>query len=309
MGHIGPMITPIPSMGFFLPSLPVRPPLPDSPICKSSPQPIITQPIIITFHLVRYRRIRYVPPMKRLSWPIVLGSSLLALSALFYSIHYLVFHDAHHIFIYLLGDIGFVFIEVLLVTLIIHRVLEVKEKKARMNKINMVIGAFFSEVGAPLLKTLASYDTNIEELQASMVAEKENATRQFTLVSEILKSNKCEISTEGMDWVSLKDFLSSKREFLLGLLQNQNLLEHEYFTDVLWAVFHLTEELESRDSFGGLPDTDIQHMCGDMERVYGQLSQQWLAYMQHLETAYPYLFSLAIRTNPFSKNLTAVIGD
>ncbi len=39
-------------------------------------------------------------------------------------------------------------------------------------------------------------------------------------------------------------FLSSKRTFLLRLLENPNLLEHERFTDLLWAVFHASEELD-----------------------------------------------------------------
>ena len=26
---------------------------------------------------------------------------------------------------------------------------------------------------------------------------------------------------------------------------------------------------------------------------------EWLAYMKHLKESYPYLFSLAVRTNPF----------
>jgi len=33
----------------------------------------------------------------------------------------MIFTDAHHIFIYLVGDIAFVFIKVLLVTMIIHQ--------------------------------------------------------------------------------------------------------------------------------------------------------------------------------------------
>ena len=85
--------------------------------------------------------------MKRINWQVVLCACLLALSAVFYSIHYLIFKDAHHIFIYMFGDIAFVFTEVLLVTVIIHRVLEARERKARLVKLNMVIGAFFSEAG------------------------------------------------------------------------------------------------------------------------------------------------------------------
>lgn len=37
---------------------------------------------------------------------------------------------------------------------------------------------------------------------------------------------------------------------------------------------------------------------GDIKRVYGHLSHQWVMYMQHLEQDYPYLFSLAVRLNP-----------
>ena len=89
--------------------------------------------------------------MKRVfSWQILLGLSLIALSSLGYFIHYFIFRDTHHIFIYLIGDIAFVFLEVLLVTLILHQLLRYREKKAMLNKLNMVIGAFFSEVGGEL---------------------------------------------------------------------------------------------------------------------------------------------------------------
>ena len=70
----------------------------------------------------------------------------------------MIFQDAHHIFIYLLGDFAFVFIEVLLVTLIINQVLEQRAKKSRLQKLNMVIGAFFSEIGSRLLKVLSELD-------------------------------------------------------------------------------------------------------------------------------------------------------
>ena len=50
--------------------------------------------------------------LKRYSWQVSLGIALIAASALVYYIHYLIFHDAHHIFIYMVGDVAFVFIEV-----------------------------------------------------------------------------------------------------------------------------------------------------------------------------------------------------
>ena len=71
-----------------------------------------------------------------------LGAALLALAAFFYFIHFLIFRDAHHIFIYMVGDIAFVPIEVLLVTLIIHRYLDQREKRALLRKMNMLSALF-----------------------------------------------------------------------------------------------------------------------------------------------------------------------
>ena len=98
---------------------------------------------------------------------------------------------------------------------------------------------------------------------------------------------------------AIRNFLKEKRQFLLNLLENPNLLEHESFTNLLWAVFHLTDELTHRRNLNGLPETDYQHLAGDMKRAYHLLIVEWLNYMKHLKTDYPYLFSLAVRTNPF----------
>ncbi|MCX5632614.1 MAG: hypothetical protein NTW93_02915 [Phycisphaerae bacterium] len=46
--------------------------------------------------------------MKRYGWQIMLGIGLLVLTVVLYLVHFLIFHDARHIFIYLLGDIAFI---------------------------------------------------------------------------------------------------------------------------------------------------------------------------------------------------------
>ena len=107
--------------------------------------------------------------MKRLSWQVIFGLALITLSAFLYLIHYAIFRDAHHIFIYLIGDIAFVLIEVLLVTLIIHRLLNEREKQAMLKKINMVIGVFFSEIGTTLLKYFSAFDLNSDKIRKELV--------------------------------------------------------------------------------------------------------------------------------------------
>jgi len=237
----------------------------------------------------------------------MLGIFLIILSVIVYYIHFLIFHDSHHIFIYFVGDVAFVFIEVLLVTLLLHQLLEMREKKSRLEKLNMVIGAFYSEVGTNLLIYFSNLDPDIDQIKKDLIVTKEWTHEEFLDVSKKLKQYNYGVTVNKLDLERLHSFLVEKRFFLVRLLENQNLLEHETFTDLLWAVFHLTEELDARKQFKDLPDTDVDHLKGDVERVYNQLVDQWLDYMEHLKDYYPYLFSLAMRINPFDETATPIV--
>lgn len=230
---------------------------------------------------------------------VLFGLMLILLSVFFYSLHYLIFRDLHHIFLYLIGDIAFVFIEVLLVTLIIHHILDEREKHAMLKKLNMVIGAFFSEAGTPLLKFFSKFDTEAENLSKQLIVDKNWSTEHFEKMQTALQKHEYKIDSCAGDLQGLQSFIVDKRAFLLRLLENPNLLEHEEFTELLWAVFHLAEELSFRKSIKNLPDTDFNHLSGDIKRAYGLLIREWLSHMEHLKDNYPYLFSLAVRTNPF----------
>ena len=240
-------------------------------------------------------------------WQILLGVILVVLSIAFYVIHFFIFHDSHHIFIYMIGDIAFVPIEVLLVTLIIHRLLGEREKRHRLEKLNMVIGAFFSENGTRLLAFISDFDPKLDKVRDNLIMTGDWSNKEFTVVSKRLKSYEYSVEVDKVDLDALRTFLVEKRDFLLRLLENPNLLEHESFTGLLRAVFHLTEELECRDNVTKLPDSDYQHLAGDIRRVYVLLVHQWLDYMKYLKGNYPFLFSLAIRTNPFDQSASPVV--
>jgi hypothetical protein len=245
--------------------------------------------------------------MKSSRWQIILGSVLVALAAIVYVIHYLIFRDAHHIFIYLIGDIAFVFFEVLLVTLIIHRLLTEREKRSRLEKLNMVIGTFFSEVGTELLDFFSNSDPDLENIRAELVVEKDWSEEDFEKVDKKLRNYSYGVEIGRLSLDDLGQFLGLKRDFLLRLLENPNLLEHESFTELLRAVFHLTEELANRENLKGLPESDHQHLAGDVKRAYSRLVHEWLDYMKHLKDNYPYLFSLAMRTNPFDREASPIV--
>ncbi len=244
---------------------------------------------------------------KYLDWQILLGFALICLSVFFYVIHYLIFRDPHHIFIYLLGDLAFVFVQVLLVTLVLERFLYLREKQVLLQKLNMVIGAFFSEVGYELLKIYNQYDNNSEEITKFISLEEQWDKKRLVNFRNIILNHKFLIDAKKIDLINLKDFLKSKRDFLLRVLENPNILEHETFTNLLWAVFHLTEELLYRENLTNLPDSDYEHLSNDIVRIYKILFEEWLKYVEHLRKSYPYLFSLVLRTNPFNPEASVIV--
>jgi len=245
--------------------------------------------------------------MGRFSWQILLGLSLVLVSALLYTLHYAIFQDAHHIFIYLLGDVAFLPIQVLIVTLIISEFLGEREKRARVEKLSMIVGAFFSEVGTALLARFSDLDPKLDQIREALVVANDWSPQDFNVVSQRLKGYDYGIEIREVDLEGLRTLLAGKRGFLLQLVQNPNLLEHESFTELLRAVFHLTEELISREEIADLPRTDYQHIAGDVNRAYVLLVHEWLGYMRHLRDEYPYLFSLAMRTNPLDREASPIV--
>lgn len=162
-------------------------------------------------------------------------------------------------------------------------------------------------MGTELLRWFTSFDLHLGEKRNDLPKIGEWSDKRYLEVAKRLKNSKFEIESPKKDFEELKSFLIGKRNFLLGLLENPNLLEHESFTELLWAVFHLTEETACRVDLKQLPDTDCQHLSGDIKRVYVLLITEWLAYMKHLRDNYPYLFSLAARMNPFNPNASPVV--
>ena len=245
--------------------------------------------------------------MKRFSWQVMLGITLVLLSALLYMFHFALFRDAHHILIYLVGDVAFVPIEVLLVTLILHKLLSSREKRIKLQKLNMVVGAFFSEVGGYLLARFSDRDPDLDEIRKDLIVTGQWTDQKFADAWKRLRTHTYRVDMNQVNLEDLQDYLVSKRDFLIRLLENPLLLDNESFTGLLRAVFHLTEELQSREDFRTLPETDIDHLGGDIHRAYYNLVMQWLHYMKYLKKVHPYLFSLAMRTNPFDRASTPVV--
>jgi len=245
--------------------------------------------------------------MNHLKWQITLGLSLIAVSTFAYLGQILIFHNPRDTFFYLFQDLAFIPVQVILVTFVLNKLLSMREREVMLNKLNMVIGTFFSEVGSALLKSFAAFDSSSGLIQKELKVTGDWSDQEFAGVIKRVRSFDFQVQSTNSDLAALKDFLLSRRGFLLGLLENPNLLEHETFTDLLWTVFHLTEELAVRTDVRNLDPADGNHIAADIRRAYAILIIEWLHYIKHLKHDYPYLFSFAVRTNPFDPEASITV--
>lgn len=237
---------------------------------------------------------------KKTKETIIIGTGLVALSLLLHYFHYLVFQDAHHTLIFLFADIAFIPMEVFFTTLIIDKLLEKREKSHFFEKVNMLIGVFYTDLGTMLLTELVKGDDNLNELiNCNICSKKWDDASCNDLKKKLIEHNfKFDISHVDMD--KIKNTLSINRDLITNLIMNENVHEHEGFTDALMSLLHLREELETRCCHK-LEDFELEHLAGDMADAYKNLSIEWCQYMNYLSKNYPKLFVKALINNPFDK--------
>ncbi|HEX3002470.1 MAG TPA: hypothetical protein VHN82_08940 [Methanoregula sp.] len=245
--------------------------------------------------------------MIKFTWEAKLAIFLVAASICIYTFKLTVLKNPSDTADDLFNALGFLPINVLLVTIVLDKLLTMRSRQERMEKMNMVIGTFFSEVGNDLISRIARTDPAIDGIKRSLIVGNDWDARAFAGVRKTIAGHEYRIDIAAMDIPGLREFLLSRRDFMLRLLENPVLLEHESFTDLLRAVFHLTEELRCRGDLTCLPGTDYAHLAGDTKRVYEKLILQWLDYMEYLKNNYPYLYSLEMRTNPFDARASPVV--
>lgn len=249
------------------------------------------------------------------TWKVKLGLLLLVSSALIYLFAFFYFHNINILIFYIVIDLAFVPLDILIVVLVVESVINKKEKEAIFEKLDMLMSVFFSEIGTELLHNFSKIDTNNPKICGLLDKLSTIDDKTFTKLLKNLNDNDYEFDLYIPDgeresfFKGLQNLLKEKREFLIRLLENPNLIEKESFSDLLLSIFHLDEELEARDLTENLPKSDLQHLINDIDRVYFHLVYEWLNHLYYLKNSYPYMFSLAIRTNPFDTTSCAQIKD
>jgi hypothetical protein len=240
-------------------------------------------------------------------WFWVLAGGLLAASVVLYGVQIAIFRRTDDTFFYLFQDLAFLPLTVLIVVVVIERLIALRDKRALVHKLNMVVGTFFSELGTPLLAELLPAMQEATQIRERLHLTASWKKEDFAKASRFARDLDCRVDLGQIDRVALRDHLVEQRPFVLRLLENPNLMEHQRFTDLLWAVHHLEEELEARTTLTELTPADEAHLEVDTRRAFNALLAEWVFYVQHLKTDYPYLFSLVVRTHPFQDAPSAVV--
>lgn len=184
-----------------------------------------------------------------------------------------------------------------------------RDQRQRMKKQNIVLGVFFSEIGYQLLHLFSSSDSNIKSFQDLRNIGINSSASHLSALMKKAGQYQGVLDIQKFDLEKLSHFLNSRHHFILNLLENPVLEEHEGFTELILSVAHLSEELRSRDNLSTLPLADLNHLTGDVNRGYAFLIQQWIVYLIHLKINYLYLYSLAVRKNPFNPDASIVIKE
>ena len=228
--------------------------------------------------------------MKNKKYYIVVSLVLVGLSAIMFLIHYLVCGQAVNTAYYSLMNLCFIPVNSLVVTLILERLIDYKAKQERMEKLSMLIGLFFTEVGYKLMHLIIKADKGGK-----------NSITSFNNLDEVknqVEKHNYNIDMEDIDLDKIMDVLLENSNLLVNLISNENITEHEIFTDLLMSVIHLRDEIifYKNDKNNQL---DISHLEKDILRVYKNIAMQWVDYLKYLNKSYPFLYNNAIRLNPF----------
>ena len=240
-----------------------------------------------------------------------LSLCLIAATIIIYTLKFLIIGDdgTSNTATYIFNALGFLPLNVLLVTLILNSLLSMRAKKEQQEKMKMIVGLFFSEFGSKLLRIFVRCDTASNNLKSVMNVQKSWTRKEYANAREVIENHCSRLQPKTDDFEEIRELLRVNHEFLLRLVENPVFLEHGKITELMQALFHLSEELDGRGEFADLPKSDIGHLTGDISRVYCSLCDVWISHMEYLAEHYPYLFSLSLRKSPFAEKEDVIVRE
>jgi len=82
-----------------------------------------------------------------------------------------------------------------------------REKQTRLEKLNIVIGVFFSEVGTKLLAYFSDFDPKLDKIRKDLIVTNNWSKQEFVGVSKRLKDYDYGVEIHKVDLEILRSFL------------------------------------------------------------------------------------------------------
>lgn len=238
--------------------------------------------------------------MRRIITIIITTVLLFAVSGMFFYIQQRTLGRLHETAFLLLQDLIFLPIHVFLVTFLIDRIISRREKSERLSRMHVLINEFFAEAGEQLLHGLTGFIVNQDDAAPYFNLQQYTKEADFIKKAKSLSTKSIMLEADRGDLAHIYTLMTDKKENILRMLENEGILEHSAFTQMLWAVYHVLDELRNHGDLHTLTENDLQHLSVDLTRAYNHLLAQWLLYMNSLSSDYPYLYSLALRKKTFT---------
>ena len=228
---------------------------------------------------------------------------LVILSVAIYALQIFIFNYDKDTFFYIMQDLAFLQVQVALVTVVVGGIVERHEKQNRIEKTRMLAGTFFSEFGMSFLEIVCDSVNEKMTVAGFLDFEKFESVSDFSNSSKKLGETNLSMSCSDEVFSRIRKLLIDKKNTLLIISSNPSLLEHESFTDMLWAVFHLSDELCSRGETDELSQADINHLNADTARAVKVVLLNWICQNEYLKREYPYFYRFEVMKNPFVNRL------
>ena len=210
------------------------------------------------------------------------------ISGCIYGLQVLLFHDLRNTEFYILQDLAFIPISIAITTVVVGNIVARRSREEAAEKAGMLRTMFFSDIGRVLMKKI---DAISEPSIPACFGNGMSVQKQ----QEIIRSTVVTVHTDRDTYEFIRTFLNEKKQDLITLSGNNNLMDQDDFTQLLGGLFQLLDEFSLRGSYEELGESDISHMNDDFARVLILLGTNLAASAEFQQKHFPDFYQKAIR--------------
>ncbi|MCR5666902.1 MAG: hypothetical protein K6G01_08735 [Eubacterium sp.] len=212
---------------------------------------------------------------------------LLAVAVCIYLLQMFLFKEPRTTFFYLLQDLAFIPISIAVTTIVVGEVIGQRDKRESERKTRMLTSTFFTAMGMDLtesMKHMVVVDQELEDVVENRCTMNLEQRLAFIEHKHVAMQAKKECFDE------VKKLICGWETELLVISSNPLLLEHEDFSRLLFAIFHLIDEFRIRGDYDLLTQEDLRHYNEDFETTYKLLLKNMITNVRYQKQTYPNLY-------------------